>query len=116
MKVRHESSEHIEIFYLSGDINTDSEDNLKLLLMKAVHSLNRSVINFRDITYINHKSLKLLNKAYHTSIRLNNKIIMTEIPRNYISEIFYCELLKNPAAISDHKKDSGKDGVLRGVN
>ncbi len=115
MKVKKESLDNVGIFFLSGDIAAEHEDNLKLLLMKAVHAENRSVINLREVTGINHNCRKLLNKAYCTSKRLNNPLIMTEIPRNYMSEILSCASPNNETVISGLGKDSGKDSVLNEI-
>ena len=95
MKIKHESFEDVGIFTLSGDMSSEHEDNLKLLLMKAVHCVNRSVLNFRGVNRINLNCLKLLNKAYCTSLRLKNPIIMTEIPETYLPEIFSCKSLNS---------------------
>ncbi len=117
MKVKHESFENVGIFTISGDIRSEHEDNLKLLLMKAVHGLNRSVLNFRDVNKINRNCLKLLNNAYCTSLRLKNPIIMTEIPETYQPDIFSCGSLNSNVVRKKHKKkDSGKQRVLSGVS
>ena len=118
MKVKHELFDNVGIFTISGDMISEHEDNLKLLLMKAVHGVNRSVLNFRDINRINRNCLKLLNKAYCTSLRLKNPIIMTEVPETYLPEIFSCISLNSDVFRLNNKtkKDSGKGGVLSGVN
>jgi anti-anti-sigma regulatory factor len=118
MKVKHESFEHVGIFIISGDMNSDHEDNLKLLLMKAVNGVNRSVLNLRGVNRISSNCLKLLNKAYCTSLRLKNPIIMTEIHETYQSEIFSCKSLNRDVVRPKNKSknDSGKIGVLSGVN
>jgi anti-anti-sigma regulatory factor len=117
MKVKHESFNNVGLFTISGDMSSEHEDNLKLLLMKAVHSIYRSVLNFRGVNRINRNCLKLLNKAYYTSLRLKNPIIMTEIPGTYIPDIFSC---KTPVSdifrFKNKKKDPGKDGVLSEIN
>jgi len=107
MKVKQELFEDVAIFTISGDISSEYEDNLKLTLMKAVHGVRRAVLNFRGVNRINRNCLKLLNKAYCTSLRLNNPIIMTEVPETYLPEIFSCK--------SINKEDSIKDGILSGV-
>jgi anti-anti-sigma regulatory factor len=118
MKIKHESFENVGIFTISGELSSDHEDNLKLLLMKAVHGISRSVLNFRGVNRINRNCLKLLNKAYRTSLRLKNPIIMTEVPETYLPEIFSCKSLNSAFVRLNNKtkKDSGKIGVLSGVN
>lgn len=104
MKVKHESYKNIVIFNISGDMSSEHEDNLKLLLMKAVHCENRSVLNFRDVNRINRNCLKLLNKAYCTSLRLKNPIIITEIPETYMPEIFSCKSLNSDLVLPGKKR------------
>ena len=118
MKVKHESFENVGIFKISGDISSDHEDSLKLLLMKAVNGLHRSVLNLRGAKNITANCLKLLNKAYCTSLRLKNPIIMIEVPETYQSEIFSCKSLTSDFTIQQNntEMDSGKGGVLYGVN
>ena len=117
MKVKHESFEKVGIFTISGDISSKHEDNLKLLLMKAVHGVYRSVLNFRGVNRINRKCLKLLNKAYCTSLRLKNPIIMTEIPAAYLPDIFSCGSLYSDGVSLNNKttKDSEMENVLSEV-
>ena len=118
MNVKHESFQDVRIFTISGDMNSDHEDNLKLLLMNAVHGVNRSVLKLRGVKRINRNCLKLLKKAYCISLRLKNPIIITEVPETYLPEIFSCKYL-NADVIRPKKgakKDSGKGGVLSGIN
>ena len=118
MKIKHESFENIGIYTISGDISSDHEDNLKLLLMKAVNGINRPVLNLRGVNKISRNCLTLLNKAYCASLRLKNPIIMTEVPEIYLPEIFSCNSLNNDVLILNNKttRDSGKSGVLNGAN
>ena len=117
MKVKHESFKNVGIFTISGDISSEHEDSLKLLLMNAVHGVNRSVLNFRDVNRINRNCHRLLNKAYRTSLRLKNPIIITEIPETYLPEIFSCETPDSKVVRNEtKKKDPAKSGVLSRVN
>ena len=117
MKVKHESFENIGIFTLSGNISSEHEDHLNLLLMKAVHGLHKSVLNFKGVNKINRNCLKLLNRAYCTSLRLKNPIILTEIPETYLPDIFSCGTLNSKVVRKKHKKkDSEKESVLSGVS
>lgn len=118
MNVTYESFQNVRLFTISGDMSSEHEDKLKLLLMKAVHGVYRSVLNFRGVTRINHNCLKLLNKAYCTSLRLKNPIIMTEIPETYLPEIFRNGSVYNDGASLNNKtgQDSEKERVLGGVH
>ena len=80
------------VFYISGDLTDEHEDELQLLLMRAIHSLKRAVLNLKKVTQIKPGSLALLRKAYCTSIRLKNPLILTQVPENYIAEIYNCKI------------------------
>jgi len=118
MKIKHESFENVGIFTIIGDISSEHEDNLKMLLMKAVNGISRPVLNLRGVNKISSNCLKLLNKAYCTSLRLKNPIIMTEVPEMYLPEIFSCKSLHSDVVRFNNKtkRDSGKSGVLNGAN
>jgi ABC-type transporter Mla MlaB component len=88
----YEEFSNTGVFYISGDLTDEQEDELQLLLMRAIHSLDRAVLNLEKVTKIKPGSLALLRNAYCTSIRLKNPLILTQIPENYISEIYNCEI------------------------
>ena len=90
MHVSFEELDNVGIFTLRGEITTTQEDDLKILLMRAIHGIDRAVLNFRKVTRIDITCRELLRKAYCTSIRLKNPLIMTEVPKNYLSEILNC--------------------------
>ena len=92
MNVSFEELDNVGIFTFKGEITTTQEDDLKMLLMRAIHGIDRAVLNFRKVTRIDIVCRELLRKAYCTSIRLKNPIIMTEVPKNYLSEIFNCNI------------------------
>jgi anti-anti-sigma regulatory factor len=115
MEIIHESFKNVDIFTLSGNLSSEHEDNLKLLLMKVVHSMGRSVLNLRGIDGINSNSLKLLNKAYRTSVRLKNPIIITEVPEPYITEIFSDGSI-NSSRFQLENDETVADEVMSGAN
>jgi len=80
----------VGIFSLSGELTNDHEDDLEMVLMKALYSTERAVVNFKDVTKIDDSCVNLLRKAYCTSIRLKSPIIMTGIPQEYADGIFQC--------------------------
>lgn len=88
--MQYEENGEVGIYHLSGRLTADQEDDLKLLLMKALYSTDRAVVNLKDVTNIDHSCLTLLNKAYCTSIRLKSPIIITGIPQEYADRIFEC--------------------------
>lgn len=85
----------VGIFTLNGELTSAHEDDLKLLLMRATHSMERAVLNLREVTGINSTCLQLLNTAYCTSIRLRKPLIMTEVPKNYLPDVINCESGEN---------------------
>jgi anti-anti-sigma regulatory factor len=86
----YEKSGGVGIYSLSGRLTAEQEDDLKIMLMKALYCTERAVINLKDITTIDHSCLKLLRNAYCTSLRLKNPVIMTGIPQDYADRIFQC--------------------------
>jgi anti-anti-sigma regulatory factor len=88
INLHYEENCGVGIFSLSGELTADQEDDLKIMLMRALYSTERAVVNFKDVSKINHSSIKLLKNAYCTSIRLRNPIIITGIPQEYIDRVF----------------------------
>ena len=86
-----EQNENVGIFNFFNAITSNQEDDLKIILMRAIYSIDRAVLNFRRVSRIDQSCIKLLRKAYCTSLRLKNPIILTEIPDKYISALFDCE-------------------------
>ncbi|GBD97822.1 MAG TPA: hypothetical protein ENG83_03345 [Nitrospirae bacterium] len=88
MNFTFEQFGNVGIFNLTGELTAEHEDELYLLLMRAIHSDGRSVLNLKKVTRIDLTCLKLLEKACCASIRLKNAIILTELPKHYLSELF----------------------------
>lgn len=110
MNFTFEKYEEVGIFKLTGHLASDHEDELKLLLMRAVHSIDRAVLNLKEVIGIDARCLKLLRKAYCMSVRLKNPIILTEVPEQYISEIFNCNI--NTSVKQSSRTDQGKGVAL----
>ena len=88
MNYTFEQSGRVGIFTFTGELTSKYDDSLKLLLMKAIHSIDRAVLNFKSVSKIDLKCLQLIRTAYCTSVRLKNPIILTEIPKNHLAQIF----------------------------
>lgn len=73
----------VGIFKFSGELTGEHEDTLKIALMRAIHSNDRAVLNFQDVTKIDSTCRQLLRQAYNTSVRLNNPLIMLNLDKNY---------------------------------
>jgi anti-anti-sigma regulatory factor len=91
----YEKNDGVGIYSVSGRLTAEQEGDLKMILMKALYSTERAVINFRDITEIDNSCLRLLRNAYCTSIHLKSPIIMTGIPQEYADGIFQCNEKKD---------------------
>lgn len=87
-----EQFNNVGIFNLIGDLSAEHEDELKLLLMRAIHGMDRAVLNLKKVTSIDITCFSLLRKAYCTSLKLKSPIIITEVPPHYISEIYKCDI------------------------
>jgi len=74
----------VGILILRGALTRDCEDGLKLVLMRAIHSMDRGVLNFKEVTRIDHKCLQLIKQAYTASVRIKNPLILTEVPQDYL--------------------------------
>lgn len=85
---KFETSGNVGIFTLNGELHAEHEDELTMLLMKALHGIERAVVNLKKVTRISNTCLQLFNKAYHTSVRLRNPLIFTEVPQKYLSDLF----------------------------
>jgi anti-anti-sigma regulatory factor len=77
----------IGIFSLRGALTGDNEDHLKIILMRAIHSIDRAVLNFKRVTQIDLKCLQLIKQAYFTSVRLKNPLILIDVPQIYLSDM-----------------------------
>jgi len=82
---------NVGIFILKGELTRDCEDGLKLILMRAIHSMDRGVLNFKEVTRIDHKCLQLIKQAYTASVRIKNPLILTEVPQNYLQAVMVSE-------------------------
>ncbi len=94
MDYSFEQSDGIGIYTFRGELNSTHEDKLKMVLMRAIHSFERVVLNFKGVRRIDFECLKLLQRAYCTSVRLRNPVIMTYVPTLYLPDIFNCETEK----------------------
>ncbi len=87
MEYKFEQHGTIGIFTFRGELSSDYEDELKLILMRAIHSMDRAVLNFKKVTHIDFKCLQLVEQAYLTSIRLKNPLILTDMPHCLFSDL-----------------------------
>jgi anti-anti-sigma regulatory factor len=74
------------IFTFQGDLTAGQEDDLKIILMRAIHSIDRAVLNFKKVPRIDFDCLELLRRAYYTSVRLKNPLILINIPQNLLTD------------------------------
>lgn len=89
--MQYEINKGIGIYSLSGKLTSRHEDDLKIVLMRALYNTERAVINLKEVSNIDESCLDLLKNAYCTSLRLKNPVIMTGIAREYADRIFKCD-------------------------
>lgn len=82
---------NIGVFTLKGELTEHNKNDLKVLLMRAIHSNDRAVLNFKSVTKIDNSCLSLLNTAYVASLRMKNPLILTEVPIEYQKELMSSE-------------------------
>lgn len=87
MEVTFEQVGRVGIFKFRGDLTGAHEENLKLILMRAIHSIDRAVLNFDKVTWMDLKCLQLVKQAYLTSVRLKNPLILIEAPQSSSSDM-----------------------------
>jgi len=103
-----EQFSNVGIFNLNGELTAEHEDELQLLLMRAIHGMDRAVLNMKKVTRIDCTCFNLLRKAYCTSLRLKSPIIITEVPRDYINEIYKCDVsdITAPECLPDYQESA----------
>ncbi len=84
-----EKKEGFGIFTFGSDLTKKSEKDLNLILMRAIHGIDRTVLNMRDVVKIDVACMKLLIKAYRTSLRLKKPLIVTGLSKEYQRELFH---------------------------
>jgi anti-anti-sigma regulatory factor len=110
MKLVFEQIGSVGIFDFSGELTLEHEDNLKIALMRALHSLDRAVLNFKTVTLIDRTCLQLIKEAYYTSVRLKNPLILINLQQNYLMKIFHRAGEEHAAySLNTDKEDNGID-------
>jgi anti-anti-sigma regulatory factor len=79
----------VGIFNFSGELTREHEDNLKIALMRALHSTDRAVLNFKKVSLIDRDCLQLIKEAYYASVRLKNPLILTNLQQDYLTNILH---------------------------
>ena len=80
----------------SGELTKEHENDLAILMMRAIHSNERVVLNFKKVTRIDSQCMQIFRKAYSLSNRLKNPLIINELQEEYHTELFSClEIRKN---------------------
>ncbi|RJQ45032.1 MAG: hypothetical protein C4538_09165 [Nitrospiraceae bacterium] len=87
MEITFEQIGKVGIFNFSGQLTGEHEDKLKIALMRAIHSIDRAVLNFQKVTQIDRTCLQLLKEAYFTSVRLSNPLILLHLHENYLKKV-----------------------------
>ena len=92
MEILFEQHGNTGIYNFNGTIADRCENDLKDLLIQAIHRMDRAVLNFKNVTKIDEKCRNLLKTAYCTSLRLRNPLILTNVPKVYLPDLFNCNL------------------------
>ncbi len=110
MDFKFEQLGKIGIFTFNSDITTEHEDELKIILMRAIHGFDRAVLNFKKVSKIDLNCMQLLKRAYCTSVRLKNHLILTNFPRDYLPKLSVCNIKSdiNYSLNTDWLSDSNK--------
>jgi len=82
---------NVSIFNLYGDLSSEQESELNLLLMRAIHGNDRAVVNLKHITGADTACLIMLRDAYTASRRIKNPIIFTGVRKEYEEDILSLE-------------------------
>ncbi len=90
MEVNFRQHDNVGIFTFHGELTDLHTENLQLILIRAIHGIDRAVLNFKTVTRIDTSCLKLLRTAYCTSLRLKNPLILTEVPEHCLPDLFGC--------------------------
>ena len=102
-----EQKNNVGLFNVRGELTENHKDELQLLLMRALHGVDRAVLNLRDVTRIDFTCLNLLRKAYCTSLRLKSPIIITAVQQSHLGDLFNCDINDPPDSewVGEHSGD-----------
>ena len=107
MNILFEQQGNTGIYNFNGTIGKRYENDLRDLLIHAIHGMDRAVLNFKNVTKIDKQCRNLLKTAYCTSLRLRNPLILTNVPKVYLSDLFSCNM-QTDADMSNNRKLSLK--------
>jgi anti-anti-sigma regulatory factor len=79
MKYTFEEMGHLGIYKFQGELTSECERDLLLILMRAFYKYEQIVIDFHNVKKIDHVCVRLLNKAYLTSKRFKRPFILNGI-------------------------------------
>ncbi|RJQ23268.1 MAG: hypothetical protein C4560_00940 [Nitrospiraceae bacterium] len=82
-----EQFDSVGVFTFCGELTREYEDELKLVLMRAIHGIDRSVLKFNNVRRIDRKCTRLLKQAYRTSIRLKSPFIITGLSGTLLAKL-----------------------------
>jgi anti-anti-sigma regulatory factor len=68
---------NVGIYTFYGELVAEHEDEMKLILIRAVHGMDRAVLDFKQVTKIDLTLRKLINEASNTSAKLKKPLILT---------------------------------------
>lgn len=74
MKFKFKRSDYIGVLTFGGELTSEHEDELKSILMSALNTLDYVVLNFSEVTVVDHACSQLIRSAYQASLRLKKRI------------------------------------------
>jgi anti-anti-sigma regulatory factor len=81
----------VSIFNLYGELSEEHESELNLLLMRAIHGVDRAVVNLKHVTAVDAPCLIMLRDAYTASRRVRNPLMFIGMRKEYEGDIVNLE-------------------------
>ncbi|MBI4849662.1 MAG: hypothetical protein HY808_14020 [Nitrospirae bacterium] len=111
---KNKPSGDIGIYTINGEITVKNQDELALILMKAIHGMDFAIFDLSGVTRIDTLCCRLLDKACNISARFKKPLILTGIRLSAIEDIIMKDILLNKKRTVKFDKemiDIHQDGV-----
>jgi hypothetical protein len=56
--------------------------------------MDRAVLNFKKVAWIDPKCLQLIRQAYFTSVRMKKPLILADVPQNYLPDMIKNKMIR----------------------
>lgn len=112
---KNKPSGDIGIYTVNGEITIENQDELALILMKAIHGMDFAIFDLSGVTRIDTVCCRLLDKAYNISARFKKPLILTGIRLSAIEDVIMKDVLlgteKRTVKFDKEMIDIHQDGV-----